>query len=92
LTVFFCVWCGRPSRSLWQALAVAGLTGFATAIGIHPLIGYLSPSHLAPAVTAAALFIAGLMLSAGPMGGLRIAKSVGPERQTDRAAERRSTV
>jgi hypothetical protein len=76
LTVFFCVWCGRPSRSLWQAIAVAGLTGFATAIGIHPLIGYLSPSHLAPAVAAAVLFIAGLILSAGPMGGLGIAKSV----------------
>lgn len=91
LIVFFCVWCGHPSRSLWQALAVAGLTGFATAIGIHPLIGYLSLSHLAPAVTAAVLFIAGLILSAGPMAGLRLAKSVGQETQTDRAAERRST-
>src|SRR5687768_139855 len=38
--VFFCVWCGTPSRSLWQAVAVAGLVGFATAIGIHPVIGY----------------------------------------------------
>lgn len=64
----------------------------ATAIGIHPLIGYLSPSHLAPAVTAAVLFIAGLVLSAGPMGGLRVARSVEREVQTDRAAERRSTV
>ena len=87
LIVFFCVWCGHPSRSLWQALAVAGLMGFATAIGIHPLIGYLSPSHLAPAVTAAALFIVGLILSAGPMGGLRLANSVGRGMQTGRSAE-----
>lgn len=63
LTVLFCVWCGRPSRSLWQALAVAGLTGFATAIGIHPLIGYMIPSHLAPAVGAAVLFLVGLTLT-----------------------------
>lgn len=67
ITVFFCVWCGRPSRSLWQALAVAGLAGFATAIGIHPLIGYTSPSHLGPAVAAAGLFLIGICLSYGEM-------------------------
>jgi hypothetical protein len=40
LLFFSCVWFGRPSRSLWQALALAGSTGFCTAIGVHPLIGY----------------------------------------------------
>src|SRR5205814_7053765 len=63
LTVFFCVWCGTPSRSLWQVLCLAGAAGFATAILIHPIIGYLSFSHLAPAVTAAVLFYVGLALS-----------------------------
>jgi hypothetical protein len=63
LTVLFCVWCGRPTRSLWQALAIAGLSGFATAIGIHPLIGYMSLSHLAPAMGAALLFLIGLSVS-----------------------------
>src|SRR5262245_48408576 len=38
VTVLFCVWCGRPSRSLWQVLSFAGLVGFATAIGVHPLV------------------------------------------------------
>ena len=69
VTVLFCVWCGKPTRSLWQALAVAGITGFTTAIGIHPVIGYLSVSHLLPAVVAAGLFVAGLVLTFKPMMG-----------------------
>ncbi len=62
ITVLACVWCGRPSRSWWQALCVAGLAGFATAIGIHPVIGYTSASHLAPAVIVGSLFFVGLGL------------------------------
>jgi hypothetical protein len=72
-TVFFCVWCGGPSRSLWQVLAVAGLTGFSTALGIHPLIGYTSLSHLVPAMAAALLFLTGLVLCFRPMmSGVRV--------------------
>ena len=67
ITVLFCVWCGRPSRSLWQVLAIAGLTGFSTAIGIHPIIGYLSASHLLPAIVAAVMFLVGLALTFKPM-------------------------
>jgi hypothetical protein len=67
ITVFFCVWCGRPCRSLWQVLAVAGTSGFATAIGIHPLVGYLSLSHLAPAIVGSLLFLIGLVLCFRPM-------------------------
>ena len=67
LTVFFCVWCARPSRSLWQVLCVAGAVGFATAIGVHPLVGYNSVTHLAPAIFGALVFVAGLVLSFGPM-------------------------
>jgi hypothetical protein len=67
IAVFFCVWCGRPSKSLWQVLCVAGVVGFATAIGIHPLVGYLSFSHLAPALSGALVFLVGLILCFKPM-------------------------
>jgi hypothetical protein len=63
ITVFFCIWCARPTRSLWQVTCLAGGIGFATAIGIHPLVGYLSFSHLAPAVAVAGVFLIGLVLT-----------------------------
>jgi hypothetical protein len=50
-------------RSLWQALALGGLFGFATAIGVHPAIGYTSVSHLAPAVAGCLLYVTGLVLT-----------------------------
>ena len=62
-----CVWCGRPSRSLWQALALAGVAGFGPAIGVHFAIGYTDPLHLAPALAGAALFASGLALTYRPM-------------------------
>jgi len=65
--MFFCVWCGSPSRALWQALFLSGLAAFSTAIGVHPIIGYTDPVHLAPAVVGAAVFIIGMMLSFKPM-------------------------
>jgi MFS family permease len=67
ITVFFCVWCGKPSKSLWQVLCLAGLVGFSTAIGIHPIVGYLSFSHLAPAIAGAIAFMVGLLLCFKPM-------------------------
>ena len=67
VALFFCVWCGTPSPSLWQVLALAGGVGFATAIGVHPLIGYTDFSHLAPAFVGLGLFVAGLWLSYTPM-------------------------
>ena len=67
LTVFFCVWCGRPSRSLWQALLIAGVAGFGAAIGVHPAVGYNSVSHLGPAVTVAVIFCVGLILCLRPL-------------------------
>jgi hypothetical protein len=65
--VLFCVWCGRPSRSLWQVLCLAGVVGFATAIGVHPVVGYTNLAHLAPAILGAIIFLAGLLLSFKPM-------------------------
>ena len=53
---------GRSSRSLWQALAISGLFGFATAIGIHPLIGYTSLTHLLPAIAGCFVYAAGLVM------------------------------
>ena len=63
LILFFCVWCGQPSRSLWQAVALAGGTGFVTAIGVHPLIGYTDLVHLAPAYAGATMFLSGIALT-----------------------------
>jgi hypothetical protein len=73
LLVFGSVWCGRPSRSLWQVLALSGTIGFGTAIGVHPVIGYNDAVHLAPAVLGAVLYVTGL-LAYRPMclGGGRI--------------------
>jgi hypothetical protein len=65
--VLFCLWCARPSRNLWQILLLAGITGFATAIGIHPIVGYNDLLHLAPAILGALMFLVGMILSYKPM-------------------------
>jgi hypothetical protein len=67
ITVLFCVWCGEPSRSLWQALCLAGVVGFAAAIGVHPVVGYNDFIHLAPALLGALMFALGLFLTFKPM-------------------------
>jgi hypothetical protein len=67
ITLFFSVWCAGPSRSLWQVLCIAGTVGFATAIGIHPIIGYNDLVHLAPALLGAAVFFIGIVLCYKPM-------------------------
>ena len=61
--MFFCIWCARPSPSLWQSLLFAGLAGFGTAIGVHPAIGYTDIVHLAPAVMGATVFALGIALT-----------------------------
>jgi hypothetical protein len=63
LTVLGCVWCGRPSRSRWEALAIAGLAGFGAAIGVHGLIGYIDLTHVGPAIAGGLVFLVGLALS-----------------------------
>jgi len=64
IALFLSIWCARPSKSLWHALALAGITGFSTAIAIHPVIGYTNFIHLAPAYSGALLFGLGLALTA----------------------------
>jgi hypothetical protein len=67
ITVLFCVWCARPSKSLWQVLCFAGCIGFAAAIGVHPAVGYTNPVHLAPALLGAVAFLVGITLCYRPM-------------------------
>jgi hypothetical protein len=67
VALFFCVWCGTPSPSLWGVLALVGLVGFGPAIGVHPAVGYNDAVHLAPAVLGAFAYLAGLVLTFRPM-------------------------
>jgi len=69
ITVLFTVWCGtRPgARGLWWALLISGLVGFGCAIGIHPIVGYTSLVHLAPAYAGAMAFLVGIALLYRPM-------------------------
>jgi hypothetical protein len=69
IAVMACVWYGaRPaSPSLWRALLIAGLIGFSTAIGVHPVVGYTSFIHLAPAYAGALAFLVGMALLYRPM-------------------------
>jgi beta-carotene hydroxylase len=67
IALFFTVLHGTPSPALWRTLALSGLVGFGTAIGAHPLAGYIDMVHLAPAVVGALVFAVGLTLSHRPM-------------------------
>ena len=82
LLVGLCVWCAAPSRSLWQALAIAGASGFGCAIGVHFAVGYRNTMHLLPEVIGAIIFMVGMFLSVAPMyaGHSRsaVAKEVDP--------------
>jgi hypothetical protein len=62
LTTMLCLWCGRPSRHLHQAVALAGLVSLGAAIGVHFAVGYTDLWHLLPALTGAATLLAGLAL------------------------------
>jgi hypothetical protein len=64
LAMFICALYGFPSRSLWQALAIAGVAGFGCAILVHPAIGYTNALHLGPAVMGCLVFTVGMALSA----------------------------
>jgi hypothetical protein len=63
IVVIGCAWWARWSRSLWQALLVAGGVGFGAAIGIHGLVGYLDASHVGPAAAGGLVFAVGMVLS-----------------------------
>jgi hypothetical protein len=68
VAMFACVRYGRMSPALWHVLAGAGIAGFTTAVGVHPVIGYVNPVHLAPAIFACGVFAVGLALLRGVPG------------------------
>ncbi len=63
LLVLCIVWNAKPSRHVWQALVVAGLVGFALAVGVHYPIGYMDVEHLVPAWLGASVFGLGALLN-----------------------------
>lgn len=64
------VYFGEPGRGLWQALLIAGLAGFGSAIGVHLAVGYTSLWHLAPAVAGCVMFgVAMYLMYDGMMSG-----------------------
>jgi hypothetical protein len=67
VAMFMSVLYGRASRSLWQALTIAGVFGFGTAVGIHGVIGYTSVTHVAPAVFGSVVFFIGVFLTRSRM-------------------------
>ena len=64
LAILCSAWCGlRPgARGLWWTFLFAGLFGFGTAIGVHPIVGYNSFIHLLPAYIGALAFLTGMWL------------------------------
>jgi dihydroorotate dehydrogenase len=53
----------RGSAWLWWSLLIGGVISYATAIGVHYAVGYLSLKHLLPAFGGLVLMLIGLMLS-----------------------------
>ena len=62
VAMFGCMRYARSSRAMRQALTVAGVAGFGTAVGVHAAIGYLSLTHLGPAIFGCVVFAVGLAL------------------------------
>jgi hypothetical protein len=63
IALFGIAWRARLERSGRQALALAGLAGFGTAIFVHPAIGYDNWWHLTPAMIGGAIFALGWRLT-----------------------------
>lgn len=51
------------TRSFKQVMMLSGSVGFITAIGVHFVIGYTNPVHIAPALVGAGIFLAGWTLA-----------------------------
>lgn len=62
LTTMICLWCGRPSRHLHQAVALAGLVPLGAALGVHFAVGYTDIWHLLAALAGVASLVLGLAL------------------------------
>jgi hypothetical protein len=64
LTAFFCLWCARLSRALWETMLIGGGVALTAAIATHFFVGYTNAAHLAPVLLAAASMVIGLSLTA----------------------------
>jgi dihydroorotate dehydrogenase len=53
----------RGARWVWWTILLGGIPGFLGALGVHFVIGYTDPWHLAPAVAALVVYLLGLALS-----------------------------
>jgi hypothetical protein len=53
------------ARWLWTALCWSGNVAFALAVGVHFVVGYGSPLHLAPAILGWLVWNAALLLTYG---------------------------
>jgi hypothetical protein len=79
LTTALCLWYGRPSRHLHQAVALAGAVSLIGALGVHFVVGYTDAWHLLPAGTAASCLIAGLALEhPGSRDAIELDEAGGP--------------
>ena len=58
ILLLMCGWYARPSRSFYQAVWIAGLSGFGCGIATHFYEGYMNLIHLLPAFTGVVLFAA----------------------------------
>src|SRR4029450_10243705 len=59
--VLTALWGFKPGeRWLWWTLLLAGLPGYAAAIGVHYAVGYESAFHLAPAFLGLGIFAAAM--------------------------------
>jgi len=63
LLFFFIIRTATPVINLWQILFISMLVGFASAIGVHYMIGYKDMTHLFPAFVGAAISALGLSLT-----------------------------
>lgn len=63
LLVLLIVWKAPMTRSLWQAMLIAGSIGFACALGVHFMVGYLDILHLLPAALGTLVYLGGMAAS-----------------------------
>lgn len=63
LMLFAIIWKAPPSKHAWQAITLAGMTGFVVAVGVHYPVGYMDTWHLLPAWLGIIGFVLGAWLS-----------------------------
>lgn len=62
--VVIAIVCHAPAtRSFKQIMILSGGAGFSTAIGVHFVIGYTDPLHIAPAILGLVIFLSGWALT-----------------------------